>query len=192
MRAIGNGRVAVFAVLAVVAGMLASGALVWQASQAAFTKTTDNGANNWNAGSVTITDDDSSAVMFNVSNLKPTSTGSKCIAVTYSGNLASSIKLYATPVTGTLAAYLDIVIEEGSVGTFANCGAFSATATPYTGTLSAFGTGHGTYATGVGTWTPSSTSTKVFKFTYTLNAATPDSQQGASAAATFIWEAQNT
>ncbi len=81
---------------AVPVAVLACGGLVWQSSYSAFSATTASPTSNWAAGSVALADDDTNAAMFNASNLKPGSTGSKCIVVTSSGSLASTVKLYAT------------------------------------------------------------------------------------------------
>jgi hypothetical protein len=187
-----TGAVAVAA--AVVAGLLGSGAFVWQGTNAAFTSTTSNGANNWTAGAVTIGDDDSSTALFNASGLVPSSTGYKCIKVTYSGNVTAAVKLYVASSSGTLAGYVDLVVEEGTgggnVGDFSGCGAFSGT-TIYTGTLANMASTKTAFGSGVGSFAPTAaTQFKVFKFTYTLNASTPDNQQSATAAATFQWESQ--
>ena len=187
-----NGAIAVAA--AVVAGLLGSGAFVWQGTNAAFTSTTSNGANNWTAGAVTISDDDSNVAMFNATGLVPGSTGSKCIKVTYSGNVTAAVKLYVSASSGTLNPYIDLVVEEGSgggnVGDFSSCGSFSGS-TIYNGTLASFGSTKTGFATGVGTFAPTASGQfKVYKFSYTLSASTPDSQQSATAALTFQWESQ--
>src|SRR4051794_4529260 len=70
---------------AVPAAVLASGALVWQSSYSAFSATTSNPTNNWTAGTVALADDDSNTALFTATNLKPGSTGTKCIAVTSTG-----------------------------------------------------------------------------------------------------------
>ena len=66
-------------------------------------------------------------------------------------------------------------------------------ASVYNGTLSAFGGTKTSFATGVGSWSPtgSASETKVYKFTYTLSTTTPDTAQGGTAALGFTWEAQN-
>jgi hypothetical protein len=179
---------------AVPLAVLASGALVWQSSYSAFSATTSNPTNNWSAGSVALADDDSNTAMFNATNLKPGATGSKCIVVTSSGTLASSVKLYATSysTTKSLADSLNLKVEEGTGGSFSNCTGFSAGSTVYDGTASAFGTGKTDFSTGVGTWSPSGgNATKTYKVTYTLSANTPDSAQGGTAAVGFTWESQN-
>jgi len=185
---------AVAVATAVAAGLIGSGAFVWQGTNAAFTSTTSNGANNWTAGAVTIGDDDSSQALFSASGLVPSSSGSKCIKVTYTGNVTSAVKLYVASSSGSLATYLDVVVQEGSgvgnVGDFSSCGAFSGT-TVYSGTLAGMASTTTAFGSGVGTFAPTGSGQfKVYKFTYTLNASTPDSQQSQSASATFQWESQ--
>lgn len=187
-----TGAVAVAA--AVIAGMLGSGAFVWQGTNAAFTATTQNGANNWTAGAVTLGDDDSNTALFTAAGLVPGSTDNKCIRVSYTGNVAASVKLYVQSSAGTLAPYIDLVVEEGTgvgnVGTFAGCGGFSGTPI-YTGTLANFASTNSAWASGVGSFAPSTnTDFKVYKFTYTLNAATPNGMQSATCSATFQWESR--
>src|SRR5262245_56233961 len=88
---------------AVPMAVLASGGLVWQSSYSAFSATTSNPTNNWTAGTVALSDDDSNTAMFTASNLKPGATGTKCIAVTSTGSLASTVKLYGTSYATTNA-----------------------------------------------------------------------------------------
>src|SRR5947209_19250226 len=101
---------------AVPLGVLASGVLIWQSSYAAFSGTTTNGNNTFSAGSVTLTDDHQPATaLFTAPNLKPGSTGSSCIKVTYNGNLAAAVKMYVksgdlTNTTGDLSPYLTIAV----------------------------------------------------------------------------------
>jgi len=176
--------------VAVVVGLVGSGGLVWQGTNAVFSSTTSNATNTWTAGSVTLSDDDSSAAMFTTTGLVPGNTGSNCITVTYSGNVATAVKLYASTPTGTLAPYVDVVVSEGTGGGFGSCTGFSGTQI-FSGTLAAFATASSSYATGVGTFAPSTAgSTKVYKFTWTLDSATPNGQQSATTSATFTWESQ--
>src|SRR3712207_597175 len=129
--------------------------------------------------------------MFTATNVRPGSTGEKCIKLTYNGSLSTSVKLYGTAVSGALAPHLDLVVEEGSGGTFGSCTGFVASATDYTGTLAAFGTGKTDFASGVGSFAPTGAGqTKTYRIAYTVNATTPDSAQGAAANATFTWEAR--
>ena len=175
--------------------VLASGGLVWQSSYSAFSATTASPTNNWTAGTVALADDDTNTALFSTgaNNLKPGSTGNKCIVVTSSGSLASTVKLYATSYTQTkaLGDSLNVKVEEGTGGTFASCTGFTAGSTVFDGTATAFGA-KTDFASGVGTWAPAAgTVTKTYKVTYTLSATTPDTAQGGTAAVGFTWESQN-
>jgi hypothetical protein len=191
-----SARTAKWAKWAVVpAALLVSGLAVSQASYSAFTSKTENPGNNWSAGTVKL-DNDASTALFTAGNLKPGSTGAKCITVTSSGSLASAVKLYATTPTTTkaLSTYIDLTVVQGT-GAGADCTTFAPLATGsavYSGTLADFGTVAG-FATGKGDWTPAggAAETRVFKIVYTLNSAAPDTTQGGTASVGFTWEAQN-
>lgn len=189
----------VASVAAVVVSVLGAAGLVWQASYSALSATTTNGSNSWSVGSVNLSDDDSGTAMFAATNLKPGDTGSKCIAVTSNGTLPASVKLYggSYSTTNALASYLDMSIQLGTGGTFGGgCGSFVADGTNptvYSGTLAAFSTASTGFSNGQGVWTPpGSSQTRVYKFTYTVNSAAPNSIASGTAAITFTWEAQNT
>jgi hypothetical protein len=184
--------------VAALAGVAGCAAVVWHASYAAFSATTANPTNTWAAGTVALSDDDSNTAMFTAANLKPAATGTKCIAVTSTGTLPSAVKLYGTAPTSTngLAGYLNLTVTQGTGGGSGSCTGFTplgSGASVYTGTLAAFGSTATSYATGLGSWTPTGTGseTRVFQFTYTLDPATPNTAQGGTAAIGFTWEAQN-
>src|SRR5947208_2299389 len=74
-------------------GMLASGAMVYQASNAAFTaQTTSNAA--FTTGTVVLTNSASAGIT--ITGVKPGTAGNQCVDVTYSGNLPANVKLYLT------------------------------------------------------------------------------------------------
>lgn len=175
--------------------LLASGGMVWAASYSAFSATTVNPTSNWTAGTVALSDDDSDTALFTASNLKPGATGTKCIAVTSTGSLASAVKLYGTSYSTTkdLASNINLKVEQGTGSTTSSCAGFTGASTLYDGTMTAFGTTKTGFATGVGTWTPTgaASETKSYKVTYTLSTTTPDSAQGGTAALGFTWESQN-
>ncbi|GAB1645806.1 hypothetical protein KRMM14A1259_62290 [Krasilnikovia sp. MM14-A1259] len=164
---------------------------MWQASSAAFTASTNNAADSWNAGTVALSDDDSGSAMFSANLLRPGSTGEKCIKLTYNGSLSGNVKLYSSAVSGALAPYIDLVIEEGTGGDFGSCTGFAAAGGPtYTGTLASFGTTKTDFTSGVGTFAPTGAGQiRTYHISYTVNASTPDSAQGATASATFNWQA---
>ena len=169
--------------------LVASSALVWHASDAAFKADTSNGTNNWAAGTVVLSDDDTGTALFNASNLKPGDTGAKCITVTYQGSVSALVKLYGT-ANGDLAQYLDLTVEEGTGGSSSTCSGFSAASTVYTGTLNGFASTHQSFATGAGNWSvPTPPASRTFRFSYSL--ADANAAQGRSASATFTWEAQS-
>lgn len=183
---------------AVPVGLIVSAALVWQASYSAFTATTSNPTNNWATGTVVLSDDDTGTAMFNATVLKPGSTGEKCIVVTSSGTLAATVKLYGTGVatTNALSSYVDLTVQQGTVGTFAGgCAGFTQDAGApnlFTGTLAAFATAYTNFGTGFGTFAPAAgTVTRVYKIVYTINAATPNGSQGGTASIGLTWESQN-
>lgn len=185
---------------AVPVALLASGALVFQSSSAAFSATTSNPANSWASGSVALTDDDggtsptTGTAMFTATRLKPGSTGTKCIVVTSQGTVASTLKLYASGVATTqaMSTYLNLNVEEGAGGSFGSCTGFTSASTTFTGTLAAFAA-KADYATAVGAYPLTGTppETRSYRITYTLDAATPNTVQGGTAAATFVWETQS-
>src|SRR3954452_13614112 len=131
--------------------VLASGGLVWQSSYSAFSATTASPTNNWSAGTVALSDDDSNTAMFTASYLKPGATGTKCIAVSSAGSLASTVKLYGTSydTTNGLAGNINLKVEEGTGATSASCTGFTAGSTLYDGAMSTFGTTKTSFATGV-------------------------------------------
>jgi|tagenome__1003787_1003787.scaffolds.fasta_scaffold20872267_2 hypothetical protein len=190
-------RIAKWSVIPV--ALAASGLLVAQSSYSAFSATTSNPTNNWAAGTVALSDDDSNTAMFNATGLKPGSTGTKCIAVTSTGSLPSAVKLYGTSpsTTNALSSSITLSVVQGNGGTFGSCTGFTplgAGSSVFSGTLASFGTTATGFANGLGTWAPTGTAseTRVFQFTYTLDAAAPNSTQGGTAAIGFTWEAQNT
>lgn len=187
-----------FGIVAVLAGVLGSAGAVWQASYSAFSSTTVNPGNNWSAGTVALSDDDNNTALFTATNLKPGSTGTKCIAVTSTGSLASTVKLYGTnsSTTNALSSSLNLTITQGTGGGFGSCTGYSPLATGssvYSGTVAGFASSATSFATGLGSWAPTGTAseTRVFQFTYTLDAAAPNTVQGGTAAIGFTWEAQN-
>jgi hypothetical protein len=201
-------------IVAAVLGLVGAGALTWATSYTAFYNATANPGNTWAAGTVSLTDDDVGSAIFTTGtpgtgqvradNLRPGQTVVNCIRVTYTGSAAATVKLYGSAISeagggGTaLLAYLHVKVEEGTGGAF-GCAGFAGASTVWdTSThpgaasdlLGVFPT---TYATGVSSglasWT--SASFRVYRFTITLDAATPLTSGGATATATFNWQAQN-
>ena len=192
----------IVSLIAIPAALAVSGLVVAQSSYSAYSAATVNPASNWTTGTVALTDDDANAAAFTATNLKPGSTGSRCIVVSSTGSLPSTVKVYGTGATTTnaLASNINLTITQGTGGSFGSCTGFTAAtirdATVYTGTLADFGTTATSYATGQGGWTTagataSNPETRTYQLTYTVKADAPNSTQGGTAAIGFTWEAQN-
>ena len=178
--------------------VLLAGLLVWQGSNAAFTAETHNAGNNWETGSVLLTDDDGGAAMFAASNLTPGNTGVKCIEVTATSNVAGVIRTYVQSLTaGGLQNNIMITIERGAPGTFADCTGFTAAATETVQPLSTMRTAHGTWGTAVLPWVKGTgAESKTYKFTWVfdvgaLSEPEINALQGTAVGANFEWELQN-
>jgi predicted ribosomally synthesized peptide with SipW-like signal peptide len=176
----------------------AIGSVVGWGVFAAFTATTTNTGNTITAGTVNIAQHAGSTTLYSASNQGPGASTVGCLRVTYTGSLASSVKLY-TPSTVTNGTAFNLVVERGSglssPDNTMNCTGFSSSSTAYSGTLGGFAT---TYAGGLdgkaggSAW---ATSDAVdYRFTITVvDDPTPGAHTSAlsSSAHTFTWEARN-
>jgi hypothetical protein len=166
--------------------------LVVTSSRAAFVAQSDNVTNQVSSAAVDLADNDTGSAMFNnVTGLMPGVPQDRCIDVTYSGTVdPTAVLLYASGApTGTLAPYLDLTVEVGSDPTpaFRDCTGFVSGGTVYSGTLDAFATAHGGYATGVSTWDPAgSPETRTFRFRLTVQ--DDAAAEGLTSTFGFSWE----
>jgi predicted ribosomally synthesized peptide with SipW-like signal peptide len=177
-------------VLGLVGGLAAVGAF------SAFSSQTDNPGNQVTTGTVTLSDNDANSPLYNITNGKPGSTDVHCIRVTYSGSLASDVRIYRPdPVTAALADHVNVVVTPGN-GTAFDCSNFVADvgAPLYDGTLSAFPS---TYAGGVQDYPGATTSwttgnAVTYRVSATVSNAAPDTAQGLTTGSHRLrWEAQN-
>jgi hypothetical protein len=180
-------------VLAPLAAFLLVGTLVLGTSRAAFFATTDSTGNSLAAGDVLLSDDDSASAMFAVTNMAPGSTAVKCINVQYDGSIApADVVLYvaAGDLAGTgLDDYLNMTVEVGSGGGFADCSGFTGTSV-YSGTLDGFAAGFTDFASGTGSWIATSTGDdRTYRFSFELQ--DDNAAQAKTATVDFTWEAQN-
>ena len=191
-------KVRIFFTVAVLA--LMAGVAVFTTS-AAFTATTSNPGNQIEAGTVAIGDSDAgTGVLYNALNQKPGSGNgptAACIRVTYSGSLASAVKLYSTAISNGTQFHLKVERGSGLTGPAAdmNCTGFTSSSTPFDANMNTFPT---TYAGGIdgkaagAAW--SSGDSVDYRFTvYTVDDTTPNAHTTAkdSGAHSFTWEAQN-
>jgi hypothetical protein len=192
----------IVSLVAVPTALAASGLVVAQSSYSAYSATTVNPSSNWATGTVALTDDDANVAAFTASNLKPGSTGTRCIVVSSTGSLPASVKLYGTGATTTnaLASSVNLTVTQGTGGSFGSCSGFTALASGsgvYSGTLADFGTAATSYANGVGTWSTAGVATggpaetRTYQIAYTVRSDAANSTQAGTAAIGFTWEAQN-
>jgi hypothetical protein len=171
---------------------------VGQSAYATFTSTKNVTSNAFTAGTVSLTDNEASAAMFSASGLAPSSAGSACIQVKYTGSGPVSVKLYvpASGLTGSLGTYLQLKIEQGT-GTALNCSDFVSSSTIYnaatssSNTLAAFAASSTDFSTGVGSWAPSvANQTMSYRISYVV--LRNSSASGTTATVSFTWEADST
>jgi hypothetical protein len=186
--------------LATPVAILAAGALVWQASYAAFSGTTRSSGNSWSTGTVALTDDDAGTARFQAAGMTPGSTETKCITVTANATIPGVVKGYAiNPVSSPqgLEDHILITINQGNGGSFASCTGFVSTGNLITemplSTLATFND----YAHGMGGWSiGAGTQTRTYQVTWKFDAtgltqSALDALQGAQTGIDIQWELQS-
>ena len=163
---------------------------VFLVSWAAFSDTTSNATNNWNDYDVQIVDDDSGSAMFNPLNMAPNDVVVKCIVVTYQGSLVPADMSFYGTSGGSLDAYLDLTIEEGSGGSFGDCTGFSSSSTVFYNTLANFAATHTNFGNGITGWSPA-VNPEFLTYRFTLTLQENNLAQGLSTTGTITGEAQN-
>ena len=182
------------------------------ATFAAFSDTTTNSGNVFQAGTVDIDDDDAASALYDaVTNGKPGSTDQGCVKVTFNGSLDSSVKLYVSALTGDAAlnSNLDLEITSGTGNAGGSlCTDFAAAGAAgdiYAGTLAAFDAAHSDFSDGLAlsaggnaVWSTAEAVTYRFKVTLQDDNAANNGNAGddgadkfTTGAHTFTWEAQN-
>lgn len=150
---------------------------------AAFSDTTSNADNDFSTGTVSISNDLGATAMFEVPAMAPLQTETGCIEVTYTGSLASTVRLYGTTDAGGLDAYLDLVVERGT-----SCAAFGVATELYDGTLAAY---PDAYAGGVVDTDASWTTGEMAAYRFTVTLQNDDAAQGLDVDQAFTWEARS-
>ncbi len=186
--------------LAAAASLALVSTMVLRTTDAAFSAQTVNSANEFDFATIALADNDNGTVMFDVADMVPEDSITKCIRVTYTGSVDVDVNVWSSDITDgdSVAQHLDMTIEEGVAASGAlgvlTCDTFVADgAAIFTNTLDAFATTNVAHGSGVGTWAPSTTGTKDYRIVVTLGSDTPDSAQGGSVTSVeFTWEAQTT
>jgi hypothetical protein len=179
--------------IAAAALALVATSLVWSGGTfSAFNKTSAMPGNSVATGTVDIADNDAGGALFSLPAATPGATSTSCVNVTYSGTVASTVRLYGT-IGGTgLASHLTLSVTRGTFsGTpgASSCTGFTADSgggVLYSGTLAAFPTTSGTALTDATSWT--SGTKRGYKFVITLPSGVAASAQGLTATAAFTWQ----
>ena len=186
--------------LSTVAVVAIFGAVAGSSTSAAFTGTTTNSGNSFAAGSVTIGDNDAGQTLYSLSDQRPGVTTSRCIKVTYSGSLASTVKLYTPSTLAPGARYVNLTITPGTQAgsVFPDCTGFSALpgGAAFNGTLEGFAAAHNTFANGLALTSQTGTAswTSGDAVVYKLDVSIQDvaAAQGTNSGAhDFTWQAEN-
>jgi hypothetical protein len=165
-----------------------------------FSATTSNAGNEFNTGSVTISDNDLGSALYSVPNAEPGDTVTRCIKVLYSGTLDGDVDLYMSTPVAAVGAYVDVTITPGTQtsSTFPDCTGFTPQAggAIYSGSLLNLAEVNNNFTTGLqsapaGKTQWSTNDSVVYKFQVTLNVNTPSAAEAQSTGDhTFTWEAR--
>lgn len=164
--------------------------LAFTTTSAAFSGTTENTGNSFDAATVVLTDDDGGAAMFAVADMIPGDVVSDCIEITYEGTTTdlSDLRVYGTSA-GNLVADLDLTISHDGAGSTCQATKPATVTSVYTGDLGSLGAD---FASGTSGFVPTAQNeTVAYYFDIELDAATANSQQGESATADFTWEVRS-
>jgi hypothetical protein len=197
--------------VAPVAGLLAVGLLVWQGSYAAFSATTNNNADSWATGALTLTNDAGTGTysantlaLFTETAIKPGSTNNRCLTVQAGGTVGGTLKFYRGAITGTNSAALApqltltitaMPIAAASPGVAADCTGFVTAGATSVAPGTALSAIPSTYATGLGAIVvPVGTRFVAYKISYTFTSTGTNpgdnALQSSDAKADLSWEIQ--
>jgi hypothetical protein len=174
------------------------GSVAGWGAYSAFTATTTNSGNTITAGTVAISQHAGATTLYSGTNQAPNGSIVGCVRVTYTGSLASSVRLYVSSGITNGSAF-NLQVERGSglssPDATMNCTGFSASSTAYNGNLGGFATDYASGVAGKAGGTAWNQNDSVdYRFTITVNDdSTPNAHTSAvsSGAHTFTWEARN-
>lgn len=184
--------------LGVVLAILLVSMLVIQRSQSAFSSSTENSGNQLGAGAIHLTDDDADSALFDVPTMNVGQTETKCIVVTYQGDLGASapVRMYGgyadsadagTTVETGLGDYLDLSVQVGTAGS--TCASFTPETT-FGGTdLNTWISASSDYASGASTgWQPTAGAAQNRAIKISLTLQDDNLAQGLTVEPKFTWE----
>ncbi|MBI1843639.1 MAG: hypothetical protein HYR89_03375 [Actinobacteria bacterium] len=132
--------------------VLLVGTLTGLGTFSAFTGTTSNDNNYLNAGTVSLSDNDSGSPMYAVSPYSG-ATQSYCINVTFTGNLTSTGQLYLGADVTPLGQYTNLLVEQGTgvSDVFPGCSGLTGSTPIFNSTLQDFRDLHTSNTNGLAT-----------------------------------------
>jgi Camelysin metallo-endopeptidase len=165
-------------------------------TRAAISDTTENPGNQFNAGAIDLVDNDAGQYMYQVNNVQPGDSVSKCIRVGYTGTLDSTVKLFMSTPIDALGPYVDMTVDVGTqaASSFPDCAGFSSTGNLYTGTLTGFQTTYPDVTNGLA-YSPNGASpwtdgdSVVYRVTLTLQNTARAPGEDFSGTHTYSWQA---
>lgn len=194
-----NRKATIARMIAVVASFALVSSLIVSESRAAFTATTANPDNAFNAATIALTDSKGGTAMFAVTAMVPGEVATGCITVTYTGTAdPAAVKLYQNAYSesdgATDGALLDTALTF-DIDRVDNCTDRNKVADVNAETLLAMAA-HTNYTNGIGTgWDPAAgTEARSFLFTTTFTSAgnpTDNTRIGDTVSnLVFTWETQ--
>ena len=173
-------------VLCLLGGLAAVGAF------SAFSSQTDNPGNQISTGTVELTDNDSTAKLYDISNAKPNDPDESCITVTYTGSLPADVKLFGTTAAGALNPHVNLKVEVGSGSpAFDDCTGFVPSGVVYDGDLAGYADDYASgYLSNPGDGSWDNGDSRDYRVTVSIDDV--QAAEGLSSGTqTFTWEAQN-
>jgi hypothetical protein len=108
--------------------------------------------------------------------------------VTYTGNLAAQVKVYASSTSGGMLPYLNLTISQGTGGSYSSCTGFSGSTLWGPNTVANLTAA--SWATGLGTWAPTGPGqTQTYKVSWSL--VDDENAESTGANITLVREARN-
>ena len=129
----------------------ALGAVAGIGTFSAFSATTVNAGNTFDAGTVVIADNDANSAMYNITAAKPDDVVVRCIQVTYTGSLDSTVPLYALAPSTRSGSTSTSSIDKGTgmARPFPNCTGFTSRRTSTPERSASFAAAHTNFGNGV-------------------------------------------
>jgi hypothetical protein len=134
------------------------------------------------SGTISIVDDDQGRSLFDLSAMAPGRPVVRCIEVVYDGTILPVDLAMKAEAGGTLAPFLDVMVDEGTGGTFENCDGFSVIRPVFSGSLGELADAE---------WLPLGRMVNVGdsrSFRIRLELEDTNAALGQSTSADFIWE----